>query len=182
MTRKLKVFRTPIGFHDAYVAATSRKAALKAWGADADLFARGMAEEVTDPSLMEAPLGDPGTVVRKVRGTVDEHMAALPPNAKPSKRKAKAGKPSPASKPQPKPEPKPRPSRAALDEAEAAIEAAKGEYEAVRDKLEAEIAALEKKRRGLDKEYRETAKALDDKRSAAENRYRSAMERWRQSA
>lgn len=30
--RPLKVFRTAIGFHDAYVAATSRKAALEAWG------------------------------------------------------------------------------------------------------------------------------------------------------
>jgi hypothetical protein len=30
MPRKLKVFRTPIGFHDAYVAAPSRKAALEA--------------------------------------------------------------------------------------------------------------------------------------------------------
>jgi hypothetical protein len=28
---KLKVFRTPIGFHDAYVAAPSKKAALAAW-------------------------------------------------------------------------------------------------------------------------------------------------------
>lgn len=30
--QKLKVYRTPIGFHDAYVAAPSQKAALKAWG------------------------------------------------------------------------------------------------------------------------------------------------------
>ena len=32
-TGRLKVFRTSIGFHDAYVAAPSRKAALEAWGA-----------------------------------------------------------------------------------------------------------------------------------------------------
>jgi hypothetical protein len=42
MARALKVFRTPIGFHDDYVAASSRKAALEAWGGDADLFACGM--------------------------------------------------------------------------------------------------------------------------------------------
>ncbi|PCD02245.1 hypothetical protein COC42_12380 [Sphingomonas spermidinifaciens] len=181
MARKLKVFRTPIGFHDAYVAATSRKAALEAWGADADLFARGIAEEVTDPSLMEAALEQPGAVVRKVRGTVDEHMAALPPDAKPNAGKAKAGKAQPASKPKPKAKPRPRPSRAALDEAEAAVDVAKVEYEAARDGLEADIAALEKKRRGLDQEYREAAKALDEKRAAAEERYRSAMDHWRQS-
>ncbi|MCP2775198.1 hypothetical protein, partial [Salmonella enterica] len=52
---KLKVYRTPIGFHDAYVAAPSQKAALQAWGSDADLFARGVAEQVADPALMEEP-------------------------------------------------------------------------------------------------------------------------------
>ena len=60
---KLKVYRTPIGFHDAYVAAPSQKAALKAWGADADLFARGVAEMVTDESLLAEPLARPGEVV-----------------------------------------------------------------------------------------------------------------------
>jgi len=77
---KLKVFRTPIGFHDAYVAAPSRKAALAAWGADADLFARGVAELVTDPKLMAEPLEKPGEVIRRVRGTAAEHIAALPPD------------------------------------------------------------------------------------------------------
>ena len=56
MPRKLKVFRTPIGFHDAYVATPTKKAALEAWGTDANLFARGTAEEVTDPKLTAAPL------------------------------------------------------------------------------------------------------------------------------
>jgi hypothetical protein len=41
MARKLKVFCTAIGFHDAYVAAPSMKAALEAWGADVSLFAAG---------------------------------------------------------------------------------------------------------------------------------------------
>ena len=49
--RRLKVFRTAIGFHDAYVAAPSRKAALEAWGTDKDLFARGVARllDVLEP-------------------------------------------------------------------------------------------------------------------------------------
>ena len=74
---KLKVYRTPIGFHDAYVAATSQKAALKAWGADADLFARGAAEVVTDPGLIDAPLAHPGEVIRVLRGTEAQHIKAL---------------------------------------------------------------------------------------------------------
>jgi hypothetical protein len=57
---QLEVFRTPIGFQDANVAAPSQKAALKAWGADANLFARGIAEVVKEPKLTEAPLENPG--------------------------------------------------------------------------------------------------------------------------
>ena len=53
---KLKVFRTPIGFHDAYVAAPSQKAAMEAWGSGTDLFARGEAELVTDPALTAEPV------------------------------------------------------------------------------------------------------------------------------
>ncbi len=72
MPRKLKVFRAAIGFDDAYVAAPSRKAALAAWGSDADLFARGMADEVTDPELTAAPLARAGQgrarVARRSRG------------------------------------------------------------------------------------------------------------------
>ena len=64
MARALKVYRTPIGFHDAYVAAPSRKAALEAWGSDHDLFATGAAELVTDPELTREPLEKPGSVIR----------------------------------------------------------------------------------------------------------------------
>ena len=84
--QKLKVYRTPIGFHDAYVAAPSQKAALEAWGADVDLFARGVAEAVDDEALTQGPLERPGTVVRVARGSKAEHMAALPED-KPVRRK-----------------------------------------------------------------------------------------------
>ena len=40
--QKLKVYCTPVGFHDAYVAAPSQKAALQAWGAKTNLFAQGL--------------------------------------------------------------------------------------------------------------------------------------------
>lgn len=85
--QKLKVYRTPIGFHDAYVAAPSQKAALDAWGADADLFARGVAETVNDEALTREPLEQPGVVVRKLRGTADEQMAALPRDRPRAKRR-----------------------------------------------------------------------------------------------
>jgi hypothetical protein len=89
MPRKLKVFRTMTGFHDAYVAAPSRAAALRAWGASTDLFAMDAAEEVTDPKLMEEPLSKPGEVIRQSRGSDAEHVAAAGPVTK-AQAKAKA--------------------------------------------------------------------------------------------
>src|ERR1700712_3953852 len=83
---KLKVFRTPIGFHDAYVAAASQKAALEAWGSDSNLFAQGAAERVTDPALMSEPLAKRGVVVKRMRGTVAEQIAALGPDPVKSRR------------------------------------------------------------------------------------------------
>ena len=74
---KLKVYRTPIGFHDAFVAAPNQKAALDAWGAKTNLFARDLAEEVTDPKLTRTPLGDPGKVIKVLRGSEAEQLAAL---------------------------------------------------------------------------------------------------------
>ena len=72
--QKLKVYRTPIGFHDAYVAAPSQKSALEAWGSDADLFSRGIAEVVTDEELAREPLAKPGVIIKRLRGSVDEQL------------------------------------------------------------------------------------------------------------
>ena len=74
---KLKVYATPIGFHDALVAAPSQKAALEAWGADTNLFSQGSAQVVTDRELIRRALSKPGKVVRVPRGTIREHLAAL---------------------------------------------------------------------------------------------------------
>ena len=78
---KLKVFRTTIGFHDAYVAAPSRAAALRAWGASTDLFAMGAAEEVIEPALMKAPLAHAGSIIKQSRGSTAEHMATASASA-----------------------------------------------------------------------------------------------------
>jgi hypothetical protein len=75
--KKLKVFKTTIGFHDAYVAAPSQKAALAAWGSDHNLFATGAAEQISDAALTAEPLAKPGEVIKKVRGSVGDHLAAL---------------------------------------------------------------------------------------------------------
>jgi len=189
---KLKVFRTPIGFHDAYVAAPSRKAALKAWGAEADLFARGEAEEVTDAGLAEAPLASPGTVIRVARGTAAEHLAALPPAPAPTRRARKQAdapveprsrttpsRPPRQRKPTPKPPPRPRPSRDALDATEAALAEAERRHATIRRELAEREAALTRERRAAETERdRETAHLLQARDTAAAD-YRRALLDWK---
>ena len=176
MPRKLKVFRTPIGFHDAYVAAPTKKAALEAWGAGANLFARGTAEEVTDPKLTAAPLERPGEVIRVSRGDLSAQLKALGPRKKPAaKGKARA---------EPEPEPKrsarrrPPPRRDKVDAAEAAPGRA-------RERHDKEAGALEKKREAIERQL-EALRAAHDKETArlerarenARDAYREALEKW----
>lgn len=192
---KLKVYRTPAGFHDAYVAAPSQKAALAAWGSSANLFARGLAEQVTDPALIAAPLDRPGEVIRVARTMAD--ATDLPPvkrraskdEGKDESRDQASGKPkaAPSAKakpkakpaPKPKPKPKPKPSRAALDKAEAAIEAAEARHKAQRDALRREEQALAARRRALEKEQAEERTRLDRARLAARGDYEDALDAWR---
>jgi hypothetical protein len=173
MPRALKVFKLPIGFHDAYVAAPSQKAAAEAWGTDIAVFARGEAELVTDAKLIEEPLASPGKVIKRLRGTAEEQIAALGPDEAPAGRKAAA----PARKKTPPP--KPRPSRAALDEAEAALASAEASQEKARQELAAREAALERERSVLEKKGREERERLEARRDKAEAAYQEALRRWR---
>jgi hypothetical protein len=168
---KLKVFRTAIGFHDAYVAAASRKAALEAWGSDKDLFARGAAEQVTDEALMADALAAPGKVIKRLRGTAAEQLAALPAD---TPKRRKVAKNSEAAVPS-----APMPSRAALDKAEAAI----AQAEEVHAKALAQIAAREKKlaeeRRALRRKQEDELSELERQRNNAAGAYEKAMAGWR---
>src|SRR6185437_9008340 len=49
MARKLKTYQTALGFFEQAIAAPSMKAALKAWGADSNLFHQGAAKESRGP-------------------------------------------------------------------------------------------------------------------------------------
>lgn len=165
---KLKVYRTPAGFHDAYVAAPSQKAALAAWGSDANLFTRGLAEIVTDPELTAEPLANPGTVVRRMRTAEDEPEAA-PTTKRPGKAAAQ----------KPKRKPKPKPTRAALDAAEAALEATEARQAKERRAQKRAEEALAAKRRALDKAHAEERATLDRARIAARDDYDAALDDWR---
>lgn len=156
-TAKLKVFRTSIGFHDAYVAVSSRNAALEAWGADKNLFAMKAAEQVTDPLLMAEPLKHPGTVIRVAKGSTAEHLRAagrtVALKKRPSNVRANAN-PEKAA-----PKQRPRPSRRAVDLAEQAL------------------AALDNRAAALRRDFREREEALKKERAKAEDNLTAERER-----
>lgn len=177
--QKLRVFRTPIGFHDAYVAAPSQKAALEAWGADSNIFAQGIAEQVTDPKLMEEALADPGTVIKKVRGSADEHFAELdraPARKKAAKASDDGGK---VVQLKPRAKPKPKPSRDDLDAAEEALEKADNKQRKELRKIDDKMQALERERRESQRRHETDRDKLVDKRDRARSAYDQAMRKWR---
>ena len=167
--RKFKVFRTPIGFHDAYVAAPSRKAALEAWGADSNIFAQGIAEEVTDPALMEEPLARPGEVIRRARGSAEEHVAAAD-SQRPAKKEggSRIKENRPSLRPSPaKRERRKKPSREELDAAEEALEKAERKQRKAFGRIDEQIQKLERERRDLQRKHeRERDELADEVESA----------------
>lgn len=168
------MFRTPIGFHDAYVAAPSRKAALAAWGSGTDLFSQGAAELVTDPELTKEPLARPGEVVRRLRGSADEQVRAL--GASTAKRKEAGSRARPkATK---KAQRGRRPSPAAVDRAEAAIARSEERHRAALDTLKSQAEAIDRRRRELERKRRAERETLEAALEAARDKYRSAMEDW----
>ena len=179
MARALKVFRTPIGFHDAYVAAPSQKAALKAWGADANLFARGAAELVTDPKLTKEPLARPGEVIKRARASFAEHFASLDKvKPEPGKRAPNGSKSKKLTKSQP---PRPRPSRKALDEAESAVSEGREAAKAAMAVLEMRQADLLAEIENLRQQQESVAQRLHERVERERQKYEAALDRWRAS-
>jgi hypothetical protein len=173
MARKLKVFRTAAGFNDAYVAAPSRKAALAAWGASADLFARGAAEEVTEADLMSEPLKQPGELIMKSRGGLAEQLKALGPRKVKSKAAPLADQPARAPPKRAKP-----PSRVALDKAESALEDTQRQHAAEIKALEAERDAIERKIEAVQARQAKESGKLERREREARESYRDALARW----
>ena len=189
-SRRLKVFRTAIGFHDAYVAAPSQKAALEAWGADSNLFAQGIAEQVTERELIKAPLERPGEVVKVLRGNAEQQVAALgqplrgrrdvPANddRAAAKSNGKEGGPRIKSGVTKKKKPLPRPSRAALGKAERAVWEAEERHRRTLEELREEEEALRERRRKLEGEQARERDRLRATAERAERDYRAAVSEW----
>jgi hypothetical protein len=153
---RLKVFCTTSGFHDAVVAAPSRPAALKAWGAKTDLFSMGVARQVTDPKIVKKALERPGEVIRLKRSGGGEEVAA-------PKRKTRATKP---------------PSRSKLEAAEEQLAALNEKQLKEREALEREVRALEQRRAQLEKQHARALASAERKVERARDTYQAALEKW----
>ncbi|WP_126173234.1 hypothetical protein [Altericroceibacterium xinjiangense] len=167
---RLKVFRAVAGFENAYVAAPSRKAALEAWGAEHDLFARGQAEEIKDPELTKEPLAHPGKVIRVSRGGLEDQLKALGPTPGRKRRKA-APKAKPAKR-------KPPPSRTKVDAAERAIERERQRQAEKEAALEEKRAALLRQIEDAREKSRKRTVQLEQRRDAAKDAYQQALREW----
>ena len=112
MAKKLKTYKTSLGFFDLAIAAPSMKAALEAWGADSNLFHQGAAKQSEDPDVVAATMAKPGVMLKRPvgsNGPFKEHAelptdlgeaTARPPKAarKPANRKPKKTSSRPADK------------------------------------------------------------------------------------
>jgi hypothetical protein len=132
-------------------------------------FRDDAAEEVTDPKLMAAPLARPGEVVKQVRGSNAEHMAAAGPSASPKTKTSDASKP------------KPRPSRANLDRAEKRLETADAGLAEEIEVFEREKAALREREDAARRASDRRRAKLEAKRHAEAEAYAAALKKWRAS-
>lgn len=153
---RLKVFCATSGFHDSIVAAPSKPAALKAWGAKTDLFSMGVASLVTDPKIAKKALDRPGEVIRLKRTGGGEEVAA------PKTRKRTAKPPS-------------RTKLASAEKMLAELEARQSEERAT---IERELKALEEKRERLAARHSKARAAAERKVERAQDDYKAAVASW----
>lgn len=145
-----------------------------AWGADVDLFARGVAEQVDNPKIFAEAAENPGTIIKLARGTAEEHLASAgTPKAKP--RKKEGSVPAEALRAKPPP----RPSRKALDIAEQKLVDHLQSVEARIEELEAERARIGKLIAQARKAGEGEAVRLQAVIDKVRAKYEEALDRWR---
>lgn len=180
--QKLKVYCTPVGFHDAYVAAPSQKAALEAWGAKTNLFAQGAAQTVTDAKLTKAPLSRPGEVIKVLRGSDAEQLAALERTV--SRRKGPSpSQPTAGSLPLPQGErvKGPKPSRAKLMKAQEVLAALETRQAKALRQIDEQQRQLDRQRRELEQRQAEEIAAAEQRIEEEQERYSEAVRNWEKS-
>ena len=156
---RLKVFCTSSGFHDSIVAAPSKPAALKAWGAKTDLFSMGVAKQVTDPKIVKKALARPGEVISLSRSGGEE----LAPSPKSRSSRKKTAKP---------------PSRAKLAAAEKRVDELKKRQAGEREEIERELRSLTHKQNQIGKRHAKALRAAEEKLDETRQGYEAALADW----
>lgn len=140
MAPRLKVFTWSDGFHAFTVAASSRPKALAAWGSQQDLFATGLASELTGGPDFDAALASPGEVIKRGQaidiGTV-----------------GKASKPRPASAAS-------KARREEIARIEAALDSLEAERRSALDAIDTQVEQLERERAEVDQDHERRRKDL----------------------
>lgn len=149
--KRLKVFVTRIGLHEWAVAASSQKAALKAWDVRENLFASGAAKETQDVAAVEAALKSPGVPVRAPGPKI-----VLPASSNVVNLEGRRPKPKPAVAMAKK-------DRSKLDAAEKALVAYQKE-------AKARLAEIDRRRRMLEGEVEALEAEIDRQTRALEGR------------
>lgn len=175
--QKLKVYSTPIGFHDALVAAPSQKAALQAWGAGTNLFSQGSAHIVTDSRLTKVPLANPGQVVKVLRGTHSEQLAALSTLDRPKRKRASDPEVIPARAKSAKR----KPSRTALNRREQALESLLARQKSQLDRVDEEMRRIEKRRSDLLRRHERACEKATERVEEERDNYQAAIDRYESS-
>jgi colicin import membrane protein len=196
MARALKTYVTSVGFFELAVAAPSRAAALRAWGAERNLFEQGFAKETEDRAIIAAAMKQPGVVLRRAVGGVgafSEHAAlpkSLPAEPPPRVAKTKGAAKKAALKPSHAAGTKldkadvaaKRKAEAAFEKAQKAREAERAKEEAAAKKEQAKReAAIAKAEAALDtaREHHQAAlDAIERDRAAIEKRIEAEEDRW----
>ena len=145
-----------------------------------------------DAALTAEPLVNPGKVIRRLRGTADEQLAAAKIPDRPVERagqtvdeapspKSRSRKTRPETVPrQPLKKPKPpRPDRHALDTAEKAMDDAEAKHDAEDDDWRRRRDELERERRRLDREHGDERERLTQAVEQARNAYDRTVRLWR---
>jgi hypothetical protein len=157
--KRLKVYRTALGFHESVVAAPNQRAALDAWGVSQNLFAEGAAEVEKDAAAVEAALAAPGQPLRRPLGSTGAYrLDPEPPDT--SKGKAR----TPAKKV----------DRRKLDAAQAALEAVEARQASEAEALRTRRSELEADEARAEARWNADHKAAEANLRAARDAYKKA--------
>lgn len=181
MARKLKTFQTSMGFFDLAIAAPSMKAALEAWGSKTNLFHMKLAQETTDPAVVEATMAKPGVVLKRTIGTTGAFKLEaklpthLPGERTNTKKQARPAKSPTKSKPNVKAE---KAAAAAYEREERKLEKAARKEKADRKRRDAAVSKVEAEIRSAELEHQKCGVEIDAERVLIDKKFKLEEARW----